>query len=148
MGSDNSSNKIYTYRGKIHRSTNEKMLNNQDIVKRSSSVKNFVAVSGTSVDSEDSNSPINDDFPDAESDEMPNYRILNTVIASPELEGHIHDTININQPVNIAGINNNTESLDQESSSNFELHPIVGAALADESSTSTTTTVQVHSKHS
>lgn len=148
MGSDDSSDKIYTYRGKIHRSANEQLLNDQDIVKRSSSVKNLVAVSGTSVDSEDSNSPINGDFPDAESDEMPNYRILDTAIVNPVLEGRIHNTIGINQPVDTTAINTNTESLDQESSYNFELHPIVAAVLADESSTITTTAVQVHSKQS
>lgn len=141
MSSENSSNKIYTYRGKIHRSTSEKLLPKEDNVKRSLSVKNLVAVSGTSVDSEDSSNPIDDDFTEPKIDEIPNSRILiNTVSMNPVLDG-------ITQTVNATDITSGTESSDQESY-NFELHPIVGAALADESGTPTSSAVQVHPIHS
>lgn len=142
MGSENSSNKIYTYRGKIHRSTSEKLLPKEDNVKRSLSVKNLVDVSGTSVDSEDSSNPINDDFTEPKIDEIPNSRIFkNTVSMNPVLDG-------ISQTENATDISSGPESSDQESSFNFELHPIVGAALVDESGISTSSAVQVHPKQS
>lgn len=70
------SDRIYTYRDKIHRSTNERLFSNEQLAKRDLSNKNLVAVSGTSVDS---NTSINNE-PIEVTDNVPNYRILKRAV--------------------------------------------------------------------
>ncbi len=121
---NNISDRIYTYRGKIHRSTNEKLLSKEQLVKRVLSIKNLIAVSGTSVDLADASTPLDNETIEFTDDDVPNHRILKRAV-----------------PVNPSEITNQNESYQ------FELEPVANiVALAAESDVSPTDKVHYLNK--